>query len=116
MRSLLILLIVLLAVSISAQPMMTLDEAIALGLRNSYDIQMSRNQAQMSTNSKGLGLASFLPTVDASGGYRVTNSNQEVDLPSSSAESDLDYLNAELSLSWTIFDGFKMFIDRKKFN
>lgn len=116
MLKLLILSAVLLAASLGAQPMMTLDEAIALGLKNNCDIQIARNQAQMAANSKGLGLAGFLPTADGSSGYMLTNGNQEVDLPPSSAESDIENVNAELSIRWTIFDGFKMFIDRRKFN
>ncbi|MBU8933245.1 MAG: TolC family protein [candidate division Zixibacteria bacterium] len=116
MFRLLLLPAVLLAVSLSAEPMMTLEEAIALGLKNSYNIKVARNQAQMADNNKGLGLAGFLPTVDASGGYRLTNGDLEIDLPPSSAESEKENLTAELSLRWTLFDGFRMFVDRKKFN
>jgi len=116
MLKILILPVILLATSLSAEPMMTLEEAIALGLKNSYSIKVARNQAHMAANNKRLGLAGFLPTVDASGGYRLTNGDQDVDLPPSSAESDIENLTAELSLRWTLFDGFRMFADRKKFN
>jgi len=116
MLRLLILPAVLLATSLSAEPMMTLEEAIALGLENNYAIQIARNQSHMAANNKGLGLAGFLPTVDASSGYRLTDGDQEVDLPPSSAESNIENLTAELSLRWTLFDGLGMFVDRKKFN
>ena len=111
-----VFLFLLVAASLSAEPTMTLEEAIALGLKNNYDIRIARNQAKISANNKGLGLAGFLPTVDASSGYRLTKGDQEVDLPPASAESDIENFNAELSLHWTLFDGFRMFIDRKKFN
>ncbi len=116
MLKILILPVILLAASLSAEPMMTLEEAITLGLKNSYSIKVARNQAHMAANNKGLGLAGFLPTVDASSGYRLTNVDQDVDLPPSSPESDIENLTAELSLRWTLFDGFRMFADRKKFN
>jgi len=109
-------LLLLLAASLGAEPLMTLEDAIALGLKNNYDIRIARNLTKISTNNKGMGLAGFLPTLNASGGYSLTDSDQEVDLPPSTAQTDIENLNAELTLNWTLFDGFRMFVDRKRFN
>jgi len=111
-----VFLLLLFAASLGAEPLMTLEDAIALGLKNSYDIRIARNQTKISANNKGMGLAGFLPTLNASGGYSLTDNDQDVDLPLSTAKTDVENLNAELTLNWTLFDGFKMFIDRKRFN
>lgn len=112
MRKIIILAIVLMTASLNAESLMTLEQAIALGLKNSYDIQIARNQAKVAANNMGLGVAGLLPTLNASGSYGLTDSDQDIDPPPSSAHSDLANLGAELSLNWTLFDGFKMFIDR----
>jgi outer membrane protein TolC len=108
--------LVLVATSVCAGPLLTLEDAIALGLKNNYDIQIARNQARVAANNKGLGLAGFLPTLDASAGYNLTDREQDVDTSAGVAESDIDDLNAEVRLNWTIFDGFGMFINRARYN
>jgi outer membrane protein TolC len=98
------------------QQMMTLEEAIELGLRNNYDIRVARNEVRASANDRAKGVAGFLPTVEASAGYSRTNSHRDTDLPASTASSDTDIWNAEVALNWTLFDGFRMFVDRNRFN
>ncbi len=115
-KLLLLISCLMLASSVAAQSMLTLEDAIALGLKNNYDIRIARNQAKISANSKGIGLSGFLPTLDAGGSYSKTDSEAEVDLPPGTTNTDMDNLSAQLSMNWTIFDGFKMFVNRKKFN
>ena len=111
-----VLLILFLAFPVGAQPLLTLEEALKIGLKNNYDIQMARNDAKIADNNKGIGLAGFLPTLDAAGGYAVIDNNQEVDLPSGETDTDIDNWSAELTLSWTLFDGFSMFANRDRYN
>ena len=113
----LILIILFIAAAVAqSQPLLTLEEAIATGLKDNYSIQILRNQEKMAQNNKGNGTAGFLPTLNFTGGYNKINSDQEVDLPLSKINTDTDRLDADLTLNWTIFDGFKMFYDRSKFN
>jgi outer membrane protein TolC len=99
-----------------SQPLLTLERAIALGLKNNYDIQIARNQVRISENNRGKGLAGLLPTLDASGGISRTNSEKEENLPPTTSDTDIDTWNANLTLNWTLFDGFRMFVNRAKFN
>jgi outer membrane protein TolC len=108
--------VLILTSSLCAQQMLTLEDAIELGLRNNYDIQIARNQAKASNNNRGRGLAGLLPTLDVSARYSRTDSDQETNLPPLSTTSDVDNFNTEVALNWTLFDGFRMFIDRRKFN
>lgn len=111
-----IVLVLALACSLGAQPLMTLEDAIAIGLRNGYDIRIARNQALQAKVERGLGLAGLLPTLNLSGGYTRSGNQRDVNLPPSSSGSDLDIWAAEISLNWTLFDGFRMLVDYQRYH
>jgi len=115
MFKIILIIFVVTAATIHAQPLLTLEDAIAIGLKDNYSIKILRNQEKMAQNNKGNGIAGFLPTLSLSGGYNKFNLDQEIDLPPTESNTDLDNLNADLTLNWTIFDGFKMFYDNKKY-
>lgn len=99
-----------------AQPLLTLEEAVAIGLKQNYNIRIARNDSRIAQNNKGLGTAAFLPTITASGGYMIDDNKQELNLPESEINSDIDQLSADITLSWTIFDGFNMFATKGRYN
>lgn len=111
-----LLLVLLLTQSVVAQQLMTLEDAITLGLRSNYDIQIVRNEVEIADNDKGKGLAGFLPSLDVSGGVSRTDSDQDLSHPPISSNTGVDNWNAEATLSWTIFDGFRMFANRGLYN
>lgn len=101
---------------INAQDEMSVEDVIILGLKNNYDIQIARNNAEVVDNNKILGISGFLPTIDATGGYQQSSSSVETNSPFGFGDSDRELLNGQLQLNWILFDGFKMFADRKRFN
>jgi outer membrane protein TolC len=115
-RVIIIALVLGVAGSLAAQPVMTLEEAIETGLKSNYDILVARNLAEISQRNRGLGTAGFLPTVDATARYSRADNHLETDPPPIDVDTDLDFLNAEIRLGWTIFDGFEMFTGRKRFD
>ncbi len=108
-------LLFVLAAQAHGQTEMTAEEAVRLGLKKNFDIQIARNNAKIAENNAGLGTANFLPSLDASGGYSFNQSDQETNSPFSFGASDTKTLNGQLSLNWTLFDGFRMFVDNKRF-
>ena len=94
---------------------LTAEEAIQLGLKNNYDIRIARNLAEIAQKNKSKGTAEFLPTIDATGSYEFLMANQETNSPFSFGESDTRAFNSQLVLSWTLFDGFKMFVTKNRF-
>jgi len=102
--------------SLSAQEILTLDQAVEIGLRNNFDIRIARNEAQMAKNNRGLGTAGFLPNLNATGNYNLLSSEQTSDTPEYDYESDTEQWGGSIELSWTIFDGFKMFVEKKRYN
>jgi outer membrane protein TolC len=95
---------------------MTVEDAIRLGLRNNYDIQIARNTAEIAANNKGKGISSFLPVIDTNSELRYDNTNESTSSPMSFGDSVSRTSDTYLSLTWTLFDGFRMFADKKRFD
>lgn len=119
--SFLILGILLVSMSQSfPQQKLTLKEAISIALKNNYDILLAKNDVAISDNNYSLGNAGFLPKIDVTGSQTktVTDTKQEysdgrtVDKTGAGSNST----NAGVALTWTIFDGLKMFTSYSKLN
>ena len=98
-----------------AQNILTAEDAVKIGLKNNYDIQIARNNQEIADNNSSLGTAGFLPSLNATGNYQLSKSEQETNSPFSFGNSDTRNANGQISLNWTLFDGFKMFIDNSKY-
>lgn len=99
-----------------SQPTMTLSEALALGLERNYGIRIAANEARIPALTNSLGEAGFLPTLTAGAGADRIQSDIEFfeDDQSQGKGSALEFVyDAELALSWTLFDGFQMFTNKK---
>jgi len=94
----------IIVIPVFAQEIMTAEDAIAIGLKNNFDIQIARNNREIATNNKGKGTAEFLPVLDVSASYRVAHSKQETNSPFSFGNSDTKNLNAGIAINWTLFD------------
>ncbi len=95
---------------------MTVEDAIRLGLRNNYDIQIARNTAEIAVNNKGKGISNFLPVIDTNSELRYDNTNESTSSPTSFGDSVTRTSDTYLSLTWTLFDGFRMFADKKRYD
>ncbi|MDP2336318.1 MAG: TolC family protein [Bacteroidota bacterium] len=103
-----------------AQDTLKLNDAIVLALQNNYSISLAENTAKISGITNSPGNAGMLPKVDlnATRSFALNNSHAEYfdgrvrDVPN--AKSNIQ--NAGIQLSWTIFDGLNMFIQRDKLN
>lgn len=100
------------------QPL-TLEQAIATALQNNYDIQLSRNDSTVAALNRTYGDYAFYPTVNGNASYIINNSNQRQELknvPAREGKIKSGTLLASANLNWTLFDGFRMFILRKRLN
>ena len=100
----------------STVSVISLEEAIEIGLRSNYDIQIARNSARIGQINRGRGTAGFLPTFDVNANYRLSNTDETTNSPFSLGSSDVLNYGATASLNWTLFDGFKMFVDKKRYD
>ncbi len=95
---------------------MTVEDAIRLGLKNNYDIKIARNTAEIAANNKGKGIANFLPVIDTNSELRYDDTNESTGSPMSFGDSVTRTSDTYLGLTWTLFDGFRMFADKKRYD
>ncbi len=100
------------------QEKLTLDKAIELGLQNNYSIQIAKNEAAVDSNNFSLGNAGFLPTLDVTGAMSKSSVDTKQQYSSGSTVdkkgSESKAKSVGVSLNWTLFDGFNMFISYSK--
>ncbi len=103
----------------NGQPVsMSVEDAIALGLKNNFSIQIARNDTKIATNNNTAGNAGFLPNININGG--VKENIFSIDSESQSGEtsrSDNEHTvttNMAVTLDWTLFNGLEMFLRRDK--
>jgi len=112
MKKILVLLTVVFPYVLHAQEVYSLKRCIELGLEKNYEIQITRNNQQISDNDVTLGNAGFLPTLDFTSGYSGTVNN--IEQRSNAGETTKSNgihnqnLNAGINLNWTVFDGFNI--------
>jgi len=104
--------------SAGAQRMLTLDEAIAIALKNNYAIQLAKNDSMVAQLNNSYRDAAFYPTLNANTGITFNNNDQLQKFTDGTTRErkgvKSSNLQAALSLNWTLFDGMKMFATRDK--
>lgn len=85
----------LLSSSLFSQEALTLDNAVAIALKNNLNIKVARSDAEITSNKASRGNAGLLPTLGA--GINTNYSEHASDELSSSGS---------LNFSYTLFDGF----------
>jgi outer membrane protein len=94
-------------------PVMTAEDAVAMALKNNYDIKLSANDLKIDEENVSYANAGLLPNV--SGTFSQNNSIQNsTQIRTDGTVQNLDNarnnsLNYGVNLGWTIFDGFRMF-------
>jgi outer membrane protein len=106
------------SLKIQAQEVLTLDQALEIGLKNNFSILIAKNQSEIAANGATYGKAGMLPQLNLNAtqtngivnSHQVFASGQEQDRPSAKSSS----MVAGASLNWTLFDGFAMFASYEK--
>jgi outer membrane protein TolC len=108
----------MLFLSVRAQNVLTLEQALQLGLKNNFDIQLSQRQSDLAHNSNFLGNAGFLPLLETDGSFNqsVQNTNQTfaTGLEQSKTGAKTTVYTGGIELDWTVFDGLGMFAARDR--
>jgi len=78
MKKWLLVIFIVAASQVNAQQKLSLSDAIAIALKNSYDIELVRNQLAISNINNNPGVAGALPTVNltASDNEQIISINQ----------------------------------------
>jgi outer membrane protein TolC len=119
MRSfLLIISFVFTTATFAQQDSLTVEDAVAIALRNNYDILLSRNDSAVAAINYDYRNAAFYPRLNANGSLIFNNNAQTQRLQDGTEKTRTgitsNNLNAAINLNWTVFDGFKMFVVREQ--
>jgi len=99
--------------AVCGQEKLTLEEAIAIALKNNYDIKLVKNETEIAKNNANWGNAGMLPLV--TGDFSTGGSRQNtVQTQASGTERRINgaqnsNMGYGIGLNWTVFDGFSMF-------
>ncbi len=102
-----------------AQTLLTARDAVAISLRNNFDIQLLRNDSASYAVDKTYANALFYPRLNASTGTVYNNNNQRQVFADTVRARDgvrSNQLTGSVNLDWTIFNGFKLRTTKKRFN
>jgi len=107
-----------LSFNLSAQRLITLDQAVEIALKNNLDLLIASNDSKQADNNNHVGNAGMLPSVsvNVSDNPSLSNINQKFTngtIIEKNAVSSNNF-NAALVFSYTLFDGKKMFATRRK--
>jgi outer membrane protein TolC len=97
---------------------LTLEQAIDVALKNNYDIRLARNAAELSANDYAYANFAFIPRLNGTVGttWNQTATKQEFVNGTKRDTTGIkgNNLTGNITLSWTLFDGLKMFATRDK--
>ena len=110
----LLLFFLLLAQAMLAQGDLSLSQAIEIGLKNNYQIQISERQEEIAKNNNNFQAAGRYPSVN----FIVSSNNSLTDQNNPASFLNGAFLNGGITgtvdLAWTLFDGFKVRINKKR--
>ena len=80
---------------VSAQPLLTIEDAVSIALKNNYDILVARNDAETAKINNTAGNAGMLPTVAITGSDNYSLSNIDEKLPGGAPEHKIPQCHLE---------------------
>lgn len=105
----------LLAPTMSSQDILSMNDAVGISLQRNYSIRAARLDSSSSALMEGSKYAPFLPTLNLNA--QVTKGSNDIQQRTASGVNidrtgaGFTNLNANATLSWTVFDGLSMFAE-----
>lgn len=104
--------------SAQAQQLLTANDAVSIALKNSYDILVAGTNAAIDKANNTSGNAGMLPSValTSSDNLSFNNTKQKYfnNTEASSSNAQSNSFTSNIALNWTLYDGGKMFVTKKK--
>jgi outer membrane protein len=101
-----------------AQELLTVEDAIKIGLEKNYSILIVRNSQEIAKAQNNFGNAGMSPQVSLNGNLNLANVNSHQEFFTGAIQdrngAQSNQTGASVNVSWTIFDGLKMFAIRKR--
>jgi outer membrane protein TolC len=118
-KTLLYLIGALLSLQATSQQVLTLPNAVAIALKNSYDIQLAKDNVEIAAINNNMGIAGGLPTVNATAADNetVTSISQKFPDPSRDLKRSgvgSNTLTAAVTGGILLFNGFRVKAAKKR--
>ncbi len=102
------------ALSINAQEILTLEQAVEKTLNNNLNIKVFRNNIAVAENNSNMGNAGMLPNVTLNGATNYSSNNTKLEFAGNIAPVEQNGAqstsnNLSVNLNYTLFDGLAMF-------
>jgi len=109
MKKTIAILILIIPLIIISQDSLSINDAIQIGLKKNFDIQLSKKKVSIDSIFNTWGEAGRYPSIDLSGGQNNNLSDQSQN-PTSFIQSLLksNSFSGNVSLNWTLFNGFNV--------
>ena len=108
-KKIIYILLVLPAIQVDAQNILTKKQALEIALENNYGVKIASNNVEIAKNNSSVYNTGYLPTVISSAGANYNNSNQEIERQDGTTTTvngaETKSFNASIGLNYTIFDG-----------
>jgi outer membrane protein len=102
--------------ALSAQEVVSVSDVVKAALQKSYDIRIQQTVTDAATTDTRYANAAFLPQVNAVGSINRIYNDQELRFSAETREGEIrsENIAASAQLTWTLFDGTRMFIARNQ--
>jgi outer membrane protein len=119
MKRKIVLLCFLFAAHISyCQEEISLEQVVALALERNYDVLLAKNVSESAATDNRYAVGAFLPQLQATGATVWNSNNQELrfqdESRNNSGKAESNNISATAELTWTLFDGTRMFATRAR--
>ncbi len=102
-------LVIIVSLQLSAQQLLTKQEALQIALENNYGIKLANNSLEIAKNNSSIYNSRFLPTLSTNAGANYDISNQEIGRQDGTLTTvngaETKTYNASVNLNYTLFDG-----------
>ncbi len=103
---------------LQAQELLTLEEALKIGLEKNYAVLISKNNKEISKFQNNLGNAGMSPSVTLNGSLNFANVNSHQEFATGVTQDKTgaasNNLGSSVNAVWNVFDGLKMFAVKKR--
>ncbi|MGZ4098159.1 MAG: TolC family protein, partial [Bacteroidia bacterium] len=106
--------------NIFGQEVLTIENAIKIGLEKNYDVLTAKNFKEISKAQNNIGNAGMSPQVSLNAAYNAANINSHQEFNTGAVQdrtgANSNNFAASANVTWTVFDGLKMFAIKKRLN
>lgn len=104
--------------TVAAQEKIELEQVVALALEQNYDVRLFKSYAEQASTDDKYSAGVLLPVINVNGSRTWTSTDQKQILANGTETQrpgvQSNNLNAGAQLTWTLFDGTKMFATRAR--